>query len=182
MADEGQALSIRPVTAADIDAVTAIYAHDVLYGTGTFELVPPTVSEMAVRVASVTDAGLPYLAAVEASDVVGFAYAGPYRPRPAYRYTVEDSIYLHPEATGRGIGTLLLTEVVERCESLGLRQMIAVIGDSDNVGSIRTHAKCGFDPVGTFRAVGWKHGRWLDTVLMQRNLGVGATTPAERTT
>ena len=179
MAAESNELRIRPVTAADLDAVTAVYAHDVLHGTGTFEIVPPTVAEMSDRVAAVTAAGLPYLVAMLGDDLVGFAYAGSYRPRPAYRFTVEDSIYLRPDATGRGIGTRLLREVVQVCESLGLRQMIAVIGDSDNVGSVRTHAKCGFSPVGAFRAVGWKHGRWLDTVLMQRSLGAGATTSAE---
>ena len=177
MAEESSELRIRPVTPADLDAVTAIYAHDVLHGTGTFEIVPPAVAEMSDRVAAVTSAGLPYLVAELGDEVVGFAYAGSYRPRPAYRFTVEDSIYLQP--AGRGIGTRLLREVVQTCESIGLRQMIAVIGDSDNVGSIRTHAKCGFAPVGTFRAVGWKHGRWLDTVLMQRSLGAGATTTAE---
>ena len=171
MAAESSGLRIRPVTGADLEAVTAIYAHDVVHGTGTFEIDPPSVAEMGDRVAAVTAAGLPYLVALLDVDVVGFAYAGTYRPRPAYRFTVEDSIYLRPDATGRGIGTQLLREVVHACESLQLRQMIAVIGDSDNVGSIRTHAKCGFEPVGTLRAVGWKHGRWLDTVLMQRSLG-----------
>ena len=179
MAAESNELRIRPVTPADLDAVTAIYAHDVLHGTGTFEIVPPTVDEMSDRVAAVTAAGLPYLVAVVDDEVVGYAYAGSYRPRPAYRFTVEDSIYLRPDAAGRGIGTWLLREVVRVCESLGRRQMIAVIGDSDNVGSIRTHAKCGFELVGTFRAVGWKHGRWLDTVLMQRSLGPGASATAE---
>ena len=157
--------------------MTAAYAHDVLHGTGTFEIVPPSVAEMAQRVATVTSAGLPFLVAVLGGEVAGFAYAGPYRPRPAYRFTVEDSIYLRPEAAGQGIGTRLLTRLVAECEARGMRQMIAVIGDSDNLGSIRIHHKCGFEPVGTFRTVGWKHGRWLDTVLMQRGLGVAATTP-----
>jgi phosphinothricin acetyltransferase len=179
MGAESNEWEIRPITAGDLDAVTAIYAHDVTHGTGTFELVPPSVAEMGERVATVTAAGLPYLVVATAGDVLGFAYAGAYRPRPAYRFSVEDSIYLRPDATGRGIGTRLLTEVVEACVARGLRQMIAVIGDSDNLGSVRTHTKCGFEPVGTFRAVGWKHGRWLDTVLMQRSLGAGATTTAE---
>ena len=170
-------LTIRPVGSDDLEAVTAAYAHDVLHGTGTFEIVPPSVEEMAERVATVTSAGLPYLVAVLGGEVAGFAYAGPYRPRPAYRFTVEDSIYLRPEAAGQGIGTRLLARLVAECEARGMRQMIAVIGDSDNLGSIRIHHKCGFEPVGTFRAVGWKHGRWLDTVLMQRGLGVAATTP-----
>lgn len=179
MTAESNDVRIRPVASADVEAVAAIYAHDVRHGTGTFEIDPPSIGEMSDRIAAVTGAGLPYLVAVAGDDVVGFAYAGPYRPRPAYRFSVEDSIYLRPDVTGRGIGTRLLTEVVRRCEALGLRQMIAVIGDSDNVGSVRTHAKCGFELVGTFRAVGWKHGRWLDTVLMQRALGPGATTTAE---
>jgi L-amino acid N-acyltransferase YncA len=179
MAAESNDVTIRAVGPAHLDAVTAIYAQDVLHGTGTFELVPPTVAEMADRVAAVTDAQLPYLVAVEGGEVLGFAYAGAYRPRPAYRFTVEDSIYLRPAATGRGVGTRLLAEVVQACEALGLRQIIAVIGDSANAGSIRTHAKCGFELAGTFRAVGWKHARWLDTVLMQRSLGEGATTTAE---
>lgn len=179
MGAESNELRIRPIAQGDLDAVTAIYAHDVVHGTGTFELVPPTVAEMGDRVATVTGGGLPYLVAVEGDAVLGFAYAGAYRPRPAYRFSVEDSIYLRPDATGRGVGTRLLTGVVQECEARGLRQVIAVIGDSDNIGSIRTHAKCGFEPVGTFRAVGWKHGRWLDTVLMQRSLGAGATTTPE---
>ena len=117
--------------------MTAAYAHDVLHGTGTFEIVPPSVEEMAERVATVTSAGLPYLVAVLGGEVAGFAYAGPYRPRPAYRFTVEDSIYLRPEAAGQGIGTRLLTRLVAECEARGMRQMIAVIGDSDNLGSTR---------------------------------------------
>ena len=163
-------VELRPVTAADVAAVAEIYAHHVLHGTGTFELTPPNVAEMAARVDAVTSGGLPYLVAVSGGDVVGFAYAGPYRPRPAYRFTVEDSIYLRPDATGRGIGALLLRDLLTRCEALGVRQVIAVIGDSANVASIRTHESCGFARVGTFRAVGWKFDRWLDTVLMQRQL------------
>lgn len=177
MSDASSAMTVRPVTAADVDAVTAIYAHHVSYGTGTFELVAPDSAEIAARIGAVTDAGLPYLVGVEVGAVVGFAYAGPYRLRPAYRFTVEDSVYLRPDATGRGVGTRLLEEVVGVCESLGLRQMIAVIGGSDNRASIRTHDKCGFGIVGTFRDVGWKHSRWVDTVLMQRALGAGGSSP-----
>ena len=161
---------LRPASTADVPALTQIYAHHVLNGTGTFEVEPPDEGEMAARFDAVTATGLPYLVATDGGDVVGFAYAGPYRPRPAYRFTVEDSIYLDPDATGRGVGTRLLTDLLQRCERLGIRQVIAVIGDSDNTPSIRLHDKCGFDQVGTLRDVGWKHGRWLDTVLMQRTL------------
>jgi len=168
-------VELRPVTPLDVSAVRDIYAHHVLHGTGTFELTAPDEAEMAARIDAVTTAGLPFLVATESGDVRGFAYAGPYRPRPAYRFTVEDSIYLHPDATGRGIGAELLGDVLDRCEGLGIRQVIAVIGDSGNVASIRTHERCGFATIGTFRAVGWKFGRWVDTILMQRELGAGAT-------
>jgi len=161
---------LRPASTADVPALTQIYAHHVLNGTGTFEVEPPDEGEMAARFDAVTATSLPYLVATDGGDVVGFAYAGPYRPRPAYRFTVEDSIYLDPNATGRGLGTRLLSDLLHRCERLGIRQVIAVIGDSDNTTSIRLHDKCGFDHVGTLRDVGWKHGRWLDTVLMQRTL------------
>ena len=170
-------LNVRDVTADDVAAVTEIYAHHVVHGTGTFELVPPSEREMADRVELIRDAALPYLVAEDASGVVGFAYAGPYRPRPAYAHTVEDSVYLRPQATGRGAGTALLTALIARCEQWGARQMIAVIGDSANHASVRLHDKCGFAMVGTFRSVGWKHDRWLDTVLMQRRLGDGHATP-----
>jgi len=162
---------LRPVLPHDVTAVRDIYAHHVLHGTGTFELTPPDEAEMAARIDAVTAAGLPFLVATDSGGVLGFAYAGPYRPRPAYRFTVEDSIYLRPEATGSGLGGRLLQAVLGRCEEQGVRQVIAVIGDSANVASVRTHEKCGFVHVGTFRAVGWKFDRWLDTVLMQRGLG-----------
>jgi L-amino acid N-acyltransferase YncA len=168
------AAELRPVAPADVPAVRDIYAHHVLHGTGTFELTPPDETEVAARVNAVASAGLPYLVALADDEVLGFAYAGPYRARPAYRFTVEDSIYLRPDATGRGLGAQLLTAVLDSCEALGVRQVIAVIGDSANVASIRTHEKCGFTTVGTFRAVGWKFDRWLDTVLMQRELGSGS--------
>lgn len=169
-------IDLRAVKPQDVSAVRDIYAHHVLHGTGTFELTAPNEAEMGARMDAITATGLPFLVATEGGDVRGFAYAGPYRPRPAYRFTVEDSIYLHPDATGRGIGAALLREVLDRCEGLGVRQVIAVIGDTGNVASIRTHEKCGFATIGTFRAVGWKFGRWLDTVLMQRELGAGAAT------
>ena len=162
---------IRAIGEGDVAAVRRIYAHHVLHGTGTFEIDAPDDDEMARRVSAVTATGLPFLVAVEGGDVLGFAYAGPYRPRPAYRFTAEDSVYLHPEATGRGLGSRLLQAVLDQCEERGVRQVVAVIGDSDNVASVRTHEKCGFTHVGTFRSVGWKFDRWLDTVLMQRALG-----------
>jgi len=168
-------VELRPVAASDVAALCDIYAHHVLHGTGTFELTPPDQEDMAGRVGAVTALGLPYLVAVRDGDVLGFAYAGAYRPRPAYRFTVEDSIYLRPDAVGCGLGGRLLRAVLEECERLGIRQVIAVIGDSDNVASIRTHDRCGFTTIGTFHAVGGKFGRWLDTVLMQRTLGPGAT-------
>jgi phosphinothricin acetyltransferase len=168
-------LRIRDVTATDVAAVTDIYAHHVRHGTGTFELVPPAITEMASRITAVIEAQLPFLVAeYDDGAIVGFAYAGPYRPRPAYQRTVEDSIYLSPDAFGRGVGTQLLNALLHRCEAWGARQVIAVIGDSANVASVRLHEKCGFAVVGTFRAVGWKHNRWLDTVLMQRSLGLGS--------
>ena len=170
---------LRAVDGDDIGAVTHIYAHHVLHGTGTFELEPPDEAQMARRVTSVMSLGLPFLVAVEAGGVVGFAYAGQYRPRPAYRFTVEDSIYLDPAAAGRGLGVRLLNAVLDRCEALGIRQVVAVIGDSANTASIRTHERCGFGHVGTFRAVGWKFDRWLDTVLMQKDLGA-ATGPSTK--
>ena len=172
-------VALRSVTPQDVSAVRDIYAHHVLHGTGTFELTAPDEAEMAARIGAVTTTRLPFLVATQGGDVVGFAYAGPYRLRPAYRFTVEDSIYLRADATGRGIGADLLREVLDRCERLGVRQVIAVIGDTANVASIRTHEKCGFATIGTFRAVGWKFGRWLDTVLMQRELGAGTTTSPE---
>jgi len=139
--------------------------------------VPPTVQEMSERVVAVTAAGLPFLVADDSGTVAGFAYAGPYRSRPAYANTVEDSIYLDPASSGRGVGTLLLQALLARCEAWGARQVIAVIGDSANRGSIRVHEKCGFALTGTLQSVGWKHDRWLDTVIMQRSLGDGDATP-----
>lgn len=176
------ALLIRPSTAADLPAVTAIYAEAVLHGTGTFELDPPDEAEMARRRDDVLSKGLPWLVAQDRGDadgrVLGYAYANHFRPRKAYRFCLEDSIYLHPEARGRGAGKLLLAELLTRCEALGARQMLAVIGDAANAGSIGVHAALGFSHTGVLKASGWKFGRWLDVVLMQRALGTGDTTPA----
>lgn len=156
-----------------MDAVTAIYAHHVLTGTGSFEEAPPSPAEMAARRAAVLALGAPWLVAELDGRVAGFAYAGAYRARPAYRHTVEDSVYVAPDALGRGVGRALLSELVARCEAGPFRQMIAVIGGSENTGSIALHRALGFAPVGTFTAVGFKFGRWVDTVLMQRALGDG---------
>jgi phosphinothricin acetyltransferase len=174
------ALRIRPIRDADLDAVAAIYAHHVHHGTGTFELEAPDAAEVARRRDDVLGKGLPWLVAESAGQVVGYAYANTFRPRLAYRFCLEDSIYVDPAAQGRGIGRALLAELVARCTAHGARQMLAVIGDSANLGSIGVHRACGFEPCGRFEAAGWKFGRWLDVVLMQRSLGPGASTPPER--
>ncbi|MDB5520544.1 MAG: GCN5-related N-acetyltransferase [Tardiphaga sp.] len=167
---------IRPATPADLPAITAIYQDAVLHGTATFELIPPDRAEMTRRYDTLTGAGYPYLVAVTADTIAGYAYAGPYRPRPAYRFTVENSIYLAPIAHRRGIGFRLLQALLKECETRVYRQMIAVIGDSANAGSIAVHRKAGFDMIGTLPNVGLKFGRWLDTVMMQRAIGDGGET------
>jgi len=172
-----QTLTIRPAALADIAAITRIYADAVRNGTASFELEPPDETEMARRQKALLDGGYPYHVATIAGSVAGYAYAGPYRARPAYKWSVEDSIYVAPEMQRRGIGRLLLTKLIAESEARGFRQMIAVIGDSAQIGSIAVHAKAGFSHVGTLRSVGFKHGKWLDTVLMQRSLADGDTTP-----
>ena len=167
---------IRSATEADLPAVTAIYEHAVRFGTATFELDPPDLAEMTRRFRALADGKFPYLAAELDGAVIGYAYAGPYRPRPAYRFSVENSVYLDPKAHGRGIGTRLMRELISQSEARGFRQMIAVIGDSANAASIGVHRSTGFKMIGTCENVGFKFGRWLDTVLMQRALGDGATT------
>ena len=167
---------IRPTTAADLPFITAIYEHAVRHGTATFELIPPDLAEMTRRFNALTDGGFPYFVAGLDGRVVGYAYAGPYRPRPAYRFTVENSVYLDPSAHRRGIGLLLMQRLIAECEERGFRQMIAVIGDSANAGSIGVHRRCGFQMIGTHPNVGLKFGRWLDTVMIQLALGDGATT------
>jgi L-amino acid N-acyltransferase YncA len=169
-------LEIRAATAADLPFVTNIYEHAVRHGTATFELIPPDLAEMTRRFDALTDGGFPYLIAVLDGGVAGYAYAGPYRPRPAYRFTVENSVYLEPAIHRRGIGMQLMRRLIAECEARGFRQMIAVIGDSANVGSIGVHTKCGFQMIGTHPNVGLKFGRWLDTVMMQLALGEGAAT------
>jgi L-amino acid N-acyltransferase YncA len=172
--------AIRPATAADLSAITEIYEHAVCHGTATFELIPPDLAEMTRRFGVLMDGGFPYLVATLEGRVVGYAYAGAYRPRPAYRFTVENSVYLEPASHRRGIGLQLLQALIAESEARGYRQMIAVIGDSANAGSIGVHARTGFQMIGTHPNVGFKFGRWLDTVMMQRALGDGGTTlPAD---
>jgi phosphinothricin acetyltransferase len=169
----GVTLLIRDAEPADTASIQTIYAHHVLYGLATFEEVPPSVDDMLVRRAAVLALGLPYLVAERDGAILGYSYATFYRPRPAYRHTVEDSVYLADGLGGQGIGTALLGALIERCEAGPWRQMLAVIGNSANDGSIALHRKLGFAHAGTLRAVGFKLGRWVDTVLMQRALGVG---------
>jgi phosphinothricin acetyltransferase len=173
-------LSLRDATDADLAAIAAIYAHHVRTGRASFELEPPSEAEIGRRRADVLARGLPYLVAELDGTVVGFAYAGPYRPRPAYRYTLEDSVYVAPDAARRGAGLALLAALIERCTGLGYRAMVAVIGDSANAASIRLHEKAGFSHAGTLRSVGWKLGQWTDSVLMIRPLGPGDATPPDR--
>jgi L-amino acid N-acyltransferase YncA len=168
--------SIRPATAADIPAITRIYDHAVRHGTASFELEPPDEAEMARRQRALLDGGFPYLVAELGGAVVGYAYAGPYRPRPAYRYSVEDSIYVDPAIQRRGVGRLLLDRLIDESTQHGFRQMIAVIGDSAQAASIELHRAAGFHYVGNIQHVGYKFDRWLDSVLMQRPLGPGALT------
>jgi L-amino acid N-acyltransferase YncA len=167
---------IRPASEADLPAITAIYEEAVRQGTATFELEPPDLAEMTRRYRALMDGGYPYFVSVLDNRVAGYAYAGAYRPRPAYRFTVENSIYLDPSFHRRGVGVALLQRLILECEARGFRQMIAVIGDSANAGSIGVHSRCGFKMIGTHPSVGLKFGRWLDTVMMQRDLGEGAHT------
>jgi phosphinothricin acetyltransferase len=171
---------IRPATEADLALVTEIYDHEVRYGTATFELIPPDLAEMTRRFKALMDGGFPYFVAEADGRVIGYAFAGPYRPRPAYRFTVENSVYLQPAIHRRGIGLQLLQRLIAESTQRGYRQMIAVIGDSANAGSIGVHTRCGFQMIGTHPKVGLKFGRWLDTVMMQLALGDGgATIPAD---
>lgn len=169
-------LTVRPSVEADLAAVTAIYAHAVKHGTSSFEITAPDLAEMASRRNDVLAKGLPWLVAQMGSEVVGYAYAGPFRARPAYRFTVEDSIYIHPQSQGKGVGRALLAELVARCECAGARQVLAVIGGSNSQGSIALHRALGFEDCGVLQSVGWKFGRWLDVVMLQRRLGAGYST------
>lgn len=177
MADEP---ILRDARESDMPAVQAIYAHHVIHGTASFELEPPTLEQMLQRRADICANGLPYLVAERDGEVVGYAYATPYRPRPAYRFTVEDSVYVREGMAGFGIGHALLAAVIQHCTASGRRQMVAIIGNSENSASIRLHTRLGFRQVGVFESVGFKHGRWLDTVIMQRDLGEGASTTPDR--
>jgi len=174
---------IRPSTDADIPTITAIYAHHVLNGTGTFETDPPSEQDMAQRRADVLSKGLPYLVVEYAGNVVGFAYCQWFKPRPAYRFSAEDSIYLAASAHGKGLGRLLLVELMAQAERAGVRKLIAVIGDSANHGSVGVHKACGFNPVGVLANCGWKFDRWLDVLLMDRTIGLGSSeAPAQSQT
>ena len=170
------ALLIRPSTPADLSAITAVYGWNVLNGTGTFELDAPDEAEMSRRRDDVLAKSLPWLVVERAGTVQGYAYADHFRPRRAYRFCVEDSLYLAADAQGQGLGRLLLLELMARCEAAGARQMLAVIGDSANLGSVGVHRTLGFEHVGVMKAAGWKFDRWLDVVVMQKALGPGATT------
>lgn len=167
-------VGLRAATLADAGAITAIYSHHVRTGTGSFELKPPTLADMTGRMRAIAESGFPWLVAERAGDVLGYAYAGIYRPRLAYRFAAEDSVYLAPSAIGQGIGGALLGALIDDCARRGHRQMLAVIGDSANAASIGLHVAHGFTTVGTLAAVGRKFERWLDVVLMQRALGDGA--------
>ena len=166
-------MQLRPAAPGDLSAVQAIYAHHVLHGLATFEEAAPDVDEMRRRHDEVTSRGLPWLAADFGGIVAGYAYCALYRTRSAYRYTVEDSVYVREDYQGRGVGAALLDALIERCTALGYRQMIAVIGDSAHAASVNLHAAAGFLRVGTLRSVGFKFGRWVDSVLMQKPLGPG---------
>lgn len=166
-------VTIRPCLEPDIEAITAIYAHAVVHGTASFELEAPDADEMARRRQALVAGDYPYIVAERDGVVLGYAYAGPYRPRPAYRSTVEDSIYIAPDAQGQGIGKQLLARLIAESEARDFRLMVAVIGDDQSRGSIGVHRALGFEDAGIFKGIGYKHGRWLSTVLMQRPLGRG---------
>jgi len=166
-------MNLRPAVETDAEALAAIYGHHVRHGFGTFEEVPPSAAEIEQRRQAIVARGLPYMVAEDAGRVLGFAYAGPFRPRAAYRYTVEDSVYIAPDAVGRGVGRAVLSEVLAACEAMGLRQVVAVIGDSGNAASIGLHRALGFEDAGVGRGFGYKHGRWVDIVWMQKALNGG---------
>lgn len=166
-------LIIRPSTDADLTDITDIYAYHVLNGTGTFEVEPPSVQDMGARRSDVLSKGLPWLVAVDGGKVIGYAYCNWFKPRPAYRFSAEDSIYLHPSASKKGIGSLLLAELMAQAQRVGVRKLIAVIGDSANLASIGVHKAAGFQSVGLLKSCGWKFNQWLDVVLMDKSLGEG---------
>lgn len=175
MSPQKPAYKITSPQIGDLSQIQAIYAHAVLHGTASFELTPPDIDEMTARFSALVDNGFPYFVArTPEGRLLGYAYAGAYRPRPAYRFTLEDSVYIAPDAQGLGLGRALLESLIEDATAKNFRQMIAVIGDSKHVASIRLHERSGFELTGTFKNVGWKQERWLDSVLMQRSLGDGA--------
>jgi L-amino acid N-acyltransferase YncA len=174
--------TIRPSREQDLPAITAIYAHHVLHGTGTFETEPPSEADMTARRADVLAKGLPYLVAEDGGRVLGYAYCQWFKPRPAYRFSAEDSIYLRPDAQGKGLGKSLLAELERQAQAAGIRKLIAVIGDSANQGSVGVHRTLGFKPVGVIQSCGWKFGKWLDIVLMEKQIGAGDSTPPQSAT
>jgi phosphinothricin acetyltransferase len=169
-------MSVRDATAADVPSLQAIYAHHVMHGFGTFDEVPPNLAAMEAKWRGIVASGLPWLVAEEAGEVAGFAYASIFRPRPGYRYSVEDSVYVRDDRRGRGVGAKLLGRLIERCELAGVRQVIAVVGDSQNAASIGLHRRAGFEHSGIIKCVGFKLGRWVDIVMMQRALNGGDMT------
>jgi len=172
---------LRPSQEPDLPAITAIYGHHVLHGSGTFETEPPTLADMRARRAEVLERHLPFLVAEEGVHIVGFAYCNWFKPRPAYRFSAEDSIYLAPDAHRRGLGRALLAELAAQAQAAGVRKLIAVIGDSANAGSIGVHRSVGFEQVGVLKSCGWKFERWLDVVLMEKTLGAGNSRPPQST-
>lgn len=169
-------ITLRDATTADVPAMTAIYAHHVLHGTGTFEESPPDEADIAARMAKVQDGGYAWLVAEEDGRILGYGYFAPFRPRSAYRFAAEDSVYVRDDIRGQGVGKALVAELLARAEAMGIRQMIAVIGGSENVGSIGLHISLGFRQIGVLKAVGMKFGRWVDVVQMQKALGEGEKT------
>ena len=170
-------IHIRDATPQDMDRISEIYAHYVLNTVITFELDPPDATEMARRAASIQSSGFPYLVADQAGTVLGYAYAAPYRTRPAYRFTVEDTVYLDPSATGKGLGKRLLSDIIDICTEKGFRQMIGIVAGHENAASINLHKSLKFEQVGVTKAVGQKFGRWIDTTYLQRPLGPGMSEP-----
>ena len=173
-----ESIAVREVRDSDMDEVAEIYGHHVRHGVASFEHEPPDVAELRRRCGEVRARGLPYVVAERDSRLLGFAYASPFRLRPAYRFSVEDSVYVHPDSVREGIGRRLLQSVIDGCEAAGRRRLVAVIGGADE-RSIAFHRKCGFEEAGRLEGAGWKHGRWLDLVIMQRALGPGTSTPPE---
>jgi phosphinothricin acetyltransferase len=172
-------IEIRAAAVLDIAEIAAIYAYHVRHGLASFEIEPPGEEETRKRFDAIREGGFPYLVATDEGRVVGYACASPYRARPGYRHTLEDSVYIDAASAGRGIGRRLLDALIAACEPTGCRQLVAVIGDSANRASIALHRVCGFEMVGTFRSIGFKHGRWVDSVLMQRAIGAGDSTLPE---